>query len=193
MSRVVHDFHECLARSQANQDAEWWPAVYKAAFPNMVSIQKITSDGWAQRGGIDRIVILRSGKTLTVDEKVRAKSYDDILLERWSNTERKSPGWIQQALACDYIAYAIIPTKTCYMLPFQQLRVAWIRNGREWIVKYPEIKAVNKGYVTTSVAVPVGVLMGAIQDAMTVSWSGQEPYDPQKHETTYVNQGRLFE
>jgi hypothetical protein len=37
---------------------------------------------------------------------VRAADWPDILLEQWSDEERRKPGWVQKPLACDFVAYA---------------------------------------------------------------------------------------
>lgn len=167
--RLLHSFNESLAKSHEQSDAPWWEEVYKQAFP-LASMACVRSDGWAQRGGIDRVLTLKSGKTLTVDEKVRYEEYNDILLERWSDEAKQIPGWIQKDLACDYIAYAFVQSQRCYLLPFQDLRRAWRRHGRRWILDCREVRAQNKGYVTVSVAVPIDELMLALTDAMLVSW-----------------------
>lgn len=133
----------------------------------------VRADGWAQRGGIDRVLTLSSGKTLTVDEKVRYEDYDDILLEAWSSIEHKRPGWIAKDLACDYIAYAFVPSRRCYLLPFQTLRAAWRANKGEWYASLRKIRADNGSYTTESVAVPIDLLMGAMNDAMRVDWPAQ--------------------
>jgi hypothetical protein len=166
----VHDFRESLELSHEQSGASWWGEVYRAAFPGLESMVCVRKDGWAQRGGIDRVLTLGCGKTLTIDEKVRAKDYGDILLEVWSDHERRIPGWVAKDLACDFIAYAIIPTETCYLLPFQTLREAWRRNGRTWWARNRVRPAQNHGYQTVSVAVPVDDLMAALSDAMRVSW-----------------------
>lgn len=166
----VHDFRKSLEASYRYAEAPWWADVYRQAFPGFASMVCVRNDGWAQRGGIDRVITLRSGKTLTVDEKVRERDYGDIALERWSNEARKEPGWVQKDLACDFIAYAIAPTRTCYLLPFLPLRRAWIDHGREWCARYPEIRANNRNYVTVSVGVPVGEVFAALGGAMTANW-----------------------
>ncbi len=167
---VIHDFDESLRLSHEAADAPFWLDVYRQAFPGLQAAVNVRDDGWAQRGGIDRVLTLKSGKTLNVDEKVRAKDYPDILLERWSDRARRKPGWMQKDLACDFIAYAFLPSQRCYLLPFPTLRRAWLKNGREWIEKYPHVPAQNRTYVTESIAVPIDVLMAALQDAMVVSW-----------------------
>lgn len=141
----------------------------------------VRQDGWAQRGGIDRVLTLASGKTLSVDEKVRYKDYNDVLLEYWSvwrDGKGVTPGWVAKDLACDYIAYAWVPSERCLLLPFQELRRAWRKNCREWValgergsMGFFIADAANNGYVTKSVCVPESVLLDAIRDAMLVKWS----------------------
>lgn len=165
----VHRFSESLALSNAYADAEWWIPIYRQAFPKLMTAVSIREDGWAQRGGIDRVLTLQCGRTYTVDEKVRTENWPDILLEQWSDEERRIPGWIQKPLACDFIAYAYAPTETCYLLPVAPLQRAWRQRGREWIVAYGTRRARNPGYVSVGVPVPRDVLMQAIVDAMRLA------------------------
>ena len=165
----VHRFSESLALSNAYADAEWWIPIYRQAFPKLMTAVSIREDGWAQRGGIDRVLTLQCGRTYTVDEKVRTENWPDILLEHGSDEERRIPGWIQKPLACDFIAYAYAPTETCYLLPVAPLQRSWRQRGREWIVAYGTRRARNPGYVSVGVPVPRDVLMQAIVDAMRVA------------------------
>lgn len=167
---TVHNFAESLARSNSYADAHWWFDVYRAAFPDLQSAVCIRNDGWAQRGGIDRVLTLTSGKTLSVDEKVREEDWPDILLEYWSDRDRKIPGWVAKDLACDFIAYAFVPSQTCFLLPFQTLRQAWRRNHKKWVSEHQKVEANNGRYVTVSVAVPKATLFSALTNAMQVSW-----------------------
>lgn len=166
----LHDFQRSLELSQQHAEAPWWIVVYRAAFPDLRAAVNVRNDGWAQRGGIDRVLTLSTGKTVTVDEKVRTEDWPDILLERFSDEAKRIPGWIQKPLACDFIAYAFIPSQTCYLLPTLTLQRAWKQCGRTWIGQYREIRARNRNYVTLSTAVPVDVLMQALGDAMRVNW-----------------------
>ena len=175
---MIHNFAESLAKSHAQENAPWWPAVYAKAFPGYLSAVSVRQDGWAQRGGIDRVVTLSSGKTVTVDEKVRGKSYGDFALEQWSDFGRRKPGWMQKDLACDYVAYAFVPDELCYLLPFLSLRRAWLDNGKDWLAwakegtgGYRFVDAGNKGYVTRSVAVPIPDLLAAVARAQIVDWA----------------------
>lgn len=172
---TVHDFNRSLAASHAQADAPWWEAVYREAFPTLKTTVNVRDDGWAQRGGIDRLVVLGDGTVLKVDEKVRSRDWPDIALERWSDRDRRIAGWMQKRLTCDFVAYAFVPSGTCYLLPFQTLMRAWQTDGRAWIHKAEQgrdgfrcVLAQNNGYTTESVAVPIPVLLDAIRDAMVI-------------------------
>jgi hypothetical protein len=177
---TIHGFQERLDFSHAYADAPWWLSVYRSAFHGVAAAVSVRDDGWAQRGGIDRVITLTSGRTITVDEKVRVRDWPDIALERWSDEERRVPGWIQKPLACEYIAYAFVPSAKCYLLPTLTLQRAWRVHGREWIATCREVRAQNKSYVTVSVAVPIEQLLAAISDAIWVRWEPQDdslPWD----------------
>lgn len=179
---MLHDFRKSLEISQKQADAPWWERVYRAAFADMASMEYQAAGSQEQLCGIDRVITLRSGKQVTVDEKVRTEVWPDILLERWSDRERRRPGWIQKGLYCDYLAYAFVPTETCYLFPFQTLRRAWQQNGKRWC-KLAEARedgfaiklSPNRGYVTENVAVPIKALEAALCEAMVIRWSSDPP------------------
>lgn len=164
----IHDFAASLALSESYADAPWWLDIYRRAFPNLMTAVSVRNDGWAQRGGIDRVLTLACGRTYTVDEKVRANDWPDILLEQWSDEARRAPGWIQKPLACDFIAYAFVPSRRCYLLPVVPLQRAWRMQGKRWIRSYGQRRARNPGYISASVPVPIEVLLPAIAEAMLV-------------------------
>lgn len=170
---MTADFVADLDWSHQQSDQSWWGAVYRDAFVGFSGMRDVRQDGWAQRGGIDRLVDLRDGTTLKVDEKVRRTVYPDICLEYWSDMERKVRGWVAKDLTCDYIAYAFEPTGVCYLLPFQTLRRAWRSNCDAWVERHRRVEAVNRQggrcWTTVSVAVPIPVLLDAIRDAIVVT------------------------
>ena len=175
--RLPHNFSESLAKSHRQADAPWWEKVYREAFPAFAGMVCVRDDGWAQRGGIDRVITLSSGRTVTVDEKVREKDWPDILWEYWSDKAKKKRGWCAKDLACDYIAYAFVPSQTCYLLPTLQVRKAWRMFGKDWCEKanknqdgFRIVDAPNATYITRCVAVPIDVSLSAITEALTVRW-----------------------
>lgn len=180
---MINTFERSKEFSQSFDDAPWWGAVYRRAFPGFVSMRSIRFEDNAllQRRGVDRIITTRGGREYTVDEKVRAKAWPDVLLERWSDVAKKVPGWINHGSAsdlwCDFIAYAFVPTKRCLLFPFPILRRTWLDRGREWCALakasrdgFRVVLADNGNYVTESIAVPESVLRAAIADTLEVRW-----------------------
>jgi hypothetical protein len=175
---AVHDFNECLERSHEYADAPWWGEIYRQAFVGFIDMLSVRDDCEAQRRGIDRLVYLKNDVVVRIDEKVRDDDYGDIILEYLSDEARGTLGWVAKDGACDYIAYAIAPSRTCYLLPFRQLRAAWQKNGDLWIKNYGSKRAENKGYNTVFVPVPVNQLFGALANAMRFSWKPSPDASP---------------
>lgn len=177
-----------LAYSHAMADAPWWQEVYRSAFPDMASMVDLRHNGWHQKAGRDRAVILSSGRALYVDEKVRSKVFRDIAIELWSVYPRDGappypprtgakPGWAREAKDCDFLAYAFVPVRTCYLYPFQSIRAAVERHRVDWINKATDgedgfswIRSPNRDYLTISVGVPIDKLAQYLADAMVIGW-----------------------
>lgn len=186
---TVNDFGERLRYSHGQSDAPYWPAVYRQAFPDMVHLLDLRHDGWHQRAGRDRAVILESGRSVYIDEKVRSQDYQDILIEVWSTypkngsrpypvTAGAAPGWGVKPLDCDFLAYAFERSRICYLLPFLGIRAAWAKHGAMWRSKatndeggFRWVKALNRTYNTISIAVPTKILQDCVNDALTVCWT----------------------
>lgn len=177
---TVHDFSKSLSFSKSHASSSWWLPCYKAAFPTLKACAEIEHDGWAQRAGIDRLLVLECGRTISIDEKVREKDYGDILLEIWSDRDRKIPGWAIKPLACEFIAYAIAPAKRCFLLPtlllqkaLQENKASWHKLAADKQGGFSYCEAINTRWVTVSMAVPRDALFTSIKDAMCVSWGDQ--------------------
>lgn len=166
----MNNFNKDLAFSHSAEDLEIWETIYAKAFPGLQAFTNAREDGELQRHGIDRTLILSSGKAIYIDEKVRRENYGDILLEYVSNDKKNTPGWCEKPLFCDYIAYAVLPNNTCYMLPVEPLQTAWGRNKKEWIDKYGIKTAKNQGYQTLNCPLPINVLFKAIGETLRVKF-----------------------
>jgi hypothetical protein len=172
----MNDFAECLAMSHAADRLPIWREMYDQAFPEHVGIHCHRDDGIHQRNGIDRSVILRNGKQVTIDEKVRGRNkktgkvYDDIALEYLSDEAREVPGWVCKPLLCDYIAYAIAPLGVGYLLPVIPLQQAWERHSTEWYREYGNRKAPNRSWTTVFCPVPAGVVLHAIRQCLVCNF-----------------------
>jgi hypothetical protein len=200
---VPHSFHHSLERSASYVDAPWWNDVYRQAFPDMEACVAIRDDGWAQRAGIDRQILLRCGRVVAIDEKVREKDYGDILIEIYSDEARKTPGWARKPLKSDFIAYAVAPSAICYLLPVLPLQRAWKQNAAQW---WPMAKAnqngfaikksENFGWITCNVAVPTRELYRAMAEASIIRWQlpppPAEPAELQQPTLPYVRPKQLL-
>lgn len=178
---MIHDFRRSLDRSHEWADAPWWREVYDLMFPESM-VQDMRKDGWWQRAGIDRRIHLSNGTTVTVDEKVREKDWPDFALEAFShwdedNESRRKPGWMEYA-ACDYLAYAFIPSRRCYLLPMRELQRIWHDCRSEWWAlaraeqggfKFADAR--NTSYVTRCICVPIPVVLDAIRDCLLCTWT----------------------
>jgi len=160
-----NDFNIDLEYSLEERENEMFDRFYFRTFPSLDTIH-FAEDMETQRKGIDKILKFKSGYTVTIDEKKRRKDYGDILLELWSVWERKKRGWLYTC-QCDYIVYAVMPTKKVYLLPTLLLKKAWLKNHSNWLVKYKRIDAKNKGYITKSIAIPAEELLHEISRQMS--------------------------
>lgn len=162
----MHDFKEDLAYSNSASDAGFWDAVYRKAFPNIVNHMVCDGDHDSQRQGIDRLILLSNGQVLKIDEKKRRSEWADICIE-YAHTNGK-PGWIEKDLAIDYLAYAFMASKRCYLFPWAMLKRAWGHYGKSWKSKYQTVRSENRGYTTLSIAVPIEVLRRAVSQACVI-------------------------
>lgn len=187
---TIHGFDEQLAYSHGQSDAPYWQQVYRRAFPDMETYIDLRHDGWHQRAGRDRAIVLKSGRMIYIDEKVRGADYDDLLIEVWSRYPKSGsqpyppipagavPGWGAEPKDCDFLAYAFELSQVCYLLPFLGIRAAWEKHGAMWRGKatsreggFRWVLARNRTYNTISVAVPTKILQDCVNDALTVCWA----------------------
>ena len=159
---MINDFAGSLLWSESKAHEPFWDAVYRKAFPNLTFHHISSGDTQSQRMGIDRIIHLSNGRTLQINEKKRSKDYGDILLEYVSMDTTKAPGWIEKDLSIDYLAYAFIPSKKCYLFPWPALRSTWAVNKAQWMRNYKTVVARNQSYNTLSLAVPIPILWSAV-------------------------------
>lgn len=174
---MVHAFDTSLRWSEEFTNAPWWETVYRQAFPEFASMAAAERNTWGQKSGIDRVITLSSGKTVTVDEKVRRKDWGDFCLEIWSDEARKVAGWLTKGQATDYLAYAFVDTRRCFLLPFLSLQRAFRERQAHWIALaewdadgYRMVRADNGRYTTVSVAVPIKEVLTAIASSSVIRW-----------------------
>lgn len=200
---MIRDFGEELRFSHSLSDAPWWETVYRRAFVDFRAMVDLREDGWHQRAGRDRAVVLSTGRALYIDEKGRREDWPDVLIEVWSQYPKgprraaypRTPGavegWSRKPLDCDYLAYAFVQSEICYLFPYLGIRQAVHDNAQKWIEQAKTnfalresgqrasgitwIHAQNKRYDTISFGIPPRVLWEAVSGSLTVSWRvGQE-------------------
>jgi len=186
---IVHVFQESLDRANDDTPEEWLEILYKESFPGVYDVRKV-HDLELQRVGVDTVLILKNGKRIYIDEKVRGRDYGDVLLEEFSiwrdypmlngayvgpkQPARDwqgvlTPGWLCGEKQTDYIAYIIKPSQQVYFLPFFMLQRAWMRHYPRWLYNYGRIPVPNKGYTTTNIAVPIDVLYAAMAESYRIA------------------------
>lgn len=183
MSTPVNDFGECLQRSHDAHDLPIWEQMYRQAFADMIAMHDHRDDGYWQRAGIDRSIILASSKQILIDEKVRGTNrrtgrvYEDIAVEYLSNDRTGALGWAEKPMAADYIAYAIAPKGRGYLLPVTQFQAAWKKHKDEWLEQFDNRKAVNNGYNTWFCPVPIKALFPAMGAQLRVNFEPTEWFE----------------
>lgn len=166
MTAPVHTFKDQLHYAQSQDLDSWWNARYAETFPGLSGIVRNHAFGRAQLLGVDTVLVLPNGKTITLDEKTRKTWYGDIALEHTSSTRPFKPGWIEKDLAIDYLAYGVPTEDRCFFLPWPILRAAWIANRDQWKSQYPDVVAKNPTYSSLSTPVPLKVLLVAMSHVM---------------------------
>jgi hypothetical protein len=164
----LNNFLNDLEYSLEQRDNDLFDNWYYRTFPGLNKIEFV-HELKTQRKGIDKVLYFDNGKAITIDEKKRRRNYNDILLELWSVWESRKLGWLFTS-QCDYIVYAIMPSKKVYLLPTLLLRRAWYSNKERWKTRYRMIDAINRSYTTKSIAVPADVLAEAVSREMNQSF-----------------------
>ena len=128
----IHSYKENYDFSQENQKDERWELTYRMFFPEFSDIETF-SDDEHQNSGIDKIVYLKDGTHYNIDEKVDRIGYPRFPIEIWEDYYRGVPGWaVKEGMMTDHIAYLVLPTIDCYLIPYKKLRSLLEQNYKQW-------------------------------------------------------------
>jgi hypothetical protein len=165
--RSINDFRTDLAWSHNVNHDKAFDDFYWDVFGHLglKSIERV-EDMRLQRLGADKILHFMSGRRHYIDEKKRRSNWQDILIEHYSNWEKKIPGWVEKPCLTDYIVYGFVNSNLVYLLPFLPLCMAWHTHKEGWIERFTYVPARNAGYTTYSVPVPPAVLLTAMQESI---------------------------
>lgn len=127
---------------------------YKEIYCNFYSDQIVTiinaqlEMGNHQYMGIDRVIVLKDGSIIRVEEKTRWNVRPEeknnfganleICLEYGSrNTSgRMDKGWIEKELHVDMILFYYKNVGRAFYYPFKMLQRVWFKNKEAWLQKY---------------------------------------------------------
>lgn len=173
--KCLNDWHEKLNYSLGRQK-EIDCDILKNNIANCISVVK--TDLELDKSGVDYIATLKNGAQILIDAKTRmkgcskywnSKSEPELALEMWSVKEQKKLGWtLKEDTQVDYILYTFPQEDSdkYYFIPFQLLRIAFIRNGRSWLKQYGSKLQKNHYYHSEAIFVPARVVLNAIYSEM---------------------------
>ena len=142
---TVHDFGESLSRGEGGED------LLDSFFSKWYDIKPATRE--EQRQGIDRhFTRLDTGDHSLVEYKTdwKASETGNAFIETVSVDTADKAGWAHTSKA-DWLVYFLPNSKVIYIAPFGKLREAL----PEWLATYPVRPAINRGYNTHGVLVPL--------------------------------------
>ena len=169
-------FNEDLKFSVDSEGLGFWRDVYAQFFPGNVAVIRHSQDGDHQRLGIDTSVIMANSKVYTVDEKLRRGKWNDVLLEEFSDHERRVPGWVCKSVLSDFVIYAVPESGKAYLMPCTALQTAWARNADTWRRTCKRVEAHNRdprtGRTWTSLnwAIPENILFPALGQCLRANF-----------------------
>lgn len=141
----MHDFNGCLKRGENGE--RFLDEFFSGKFDIYPANRR------QQRQGIDRVFVSKeTGRTLLVEYKTdyQAHRTGNSFLETVSVDTEGKKGWIYTAKA-DYLLYLVVKDLLVYVFKFEDLR----RLFPVWLKKYRIGKAVNKGYDSHGLLVPL--------------------------------------
>ena len=173
----MNNFTECYEYSMGARE-QFDASVILKFMPNGATVEK--TDSSLDKQGVDYIVTLKDGSTVTIDAKTRkpgAGRYwhgePELCLERYSVVEEKKVGWLfkNSPVHPDYILYTFDKSDTdkFYIFPYVLLRKAAYVNWKLWERRYGIRRQGNTshgGYNSDAIFVPAGVLVRAVSAQM---------------------------
>lgn len=151
----------------------------KRLIPNCIGVQKTDID--TDKSGIDYTARLSGGAEIGIDVKTRDKGASkywkhgeaELALEIWSvcpvGGRYGKIGWtLSESSNVDMILYKFDVTDSLkvYIFPFQFLRMAFMRNGKEWVKRYSRKRQNSGSWSSEAVFVPASEVKKAIMSEM---------------------------
>ena len=178
---MIHNFAERLEFS-LGENRRHDERIIREIIPHCTKVEKTSSI--EDKGGVDYVAHLLDGGKVNVDVKTRDKGASrywksgepELALEIWSVCPERGQdgkrGWtLSSSTQVDYILYKFHEqdSNKVYMLPYQQLRMSFLRNGREWIKRYGRKRQYSGKWQSEAVFVPVSQVLKGILNEMEYS------------------------
>lgn len=167
------DFHTDAGYEKEQARSAWWAKTMWQAFPNADDWRHATAT--EQRRGVDFVVWgswLGGTWSHNIDAKYRRKVWSDILLEVQSSNMTGRLGWAVKASDTDYLAYAWVPSKETWFIPFRLLQESMKTHGHDWTERFSRVRSDNEApfgdYTTTNLAVPKQVLWAEVPNIFII-------------------------
>lgn len=175
---MTHDFNSKLSFSLGERE-KFDMDVLKGAIHGCVRVDK--TDEQMDKQGIDYVATLRKGAKVFIDAKAREKGASrywkhgepELALEKWSVCPSSmltgKVGWtLNEANPVDLILYTFdtSDSRTFYLLPFQHLRMAFVKNCAAWQRKYMIKRQNSQHWQSEAVFVPASIVLQAITATM---------------------------
>ena len=120
---TTHSFQESLITSEQTTIPD---SLYYKIFGEGITIKVCARDTTEQtEDRIDKVITLPGGKVIKVEEKLRLKDYNDLLIEETSCVETGSPGWIVKPSMADYLVYYVVPSHQAHIYRMADIQSEW--------------------------------------------------------------------
>lgn len=141
------------------------------------------TDKKLQFEGVDKVLVLESGAIRRLEEKIRRKTYNDILVEivadnryasynsqtnEFKQEMHRGVGWGMKKYETDFLLYYFEDTDSGYLLSWKKVRQVLALNLQNWYQLAEKNKngfglkiAYNKDYHSINLAIPTQVFLNA--------------------------------
>ena len=181
-----YNFDMELATSRDRSAIDKW--AIRELLPDCVEVRE--GNHYEDLAGADYFGQLNNGREVPIDAKSRTpgssrywKDEPELPMERWSVCPSEfhrdgKVGWtLDRSKLTEYILFTFDPddSRQAYLLPFQQLRAAFLRWGKSWLEVYGKdgdwfYESSNGGeWTSAALFVPASVVLGAITEQMTLN------------------------